>query len=200
MIANLKYPPGATPLDPNELNGLKHKHITTQAELNELEQANIQSGLLWLAGQKADLLTDRFAVDLHKQLLGEVWEWAGSFRKTGKSVDFVDAIQIPVELRKLMDDARYWVDHKTYTPIEAAVRLHHRLTQIHPFPNGNGRHARVMADAMLERVYDAPAIDWAGGYDLQEMNERRRAYIAALKAADNGNIGPLMRFVGPKKE
>ena len=200
MIANLKYPPGATPLDPNELNGLKHKHITTQAELNELEQANIQSGLLWLAGQKADLLTDSFAVDLHKQLLGEVWEWAGSFRKTGKSVDFVDAIQIPVELRKLMDDARYWVDHKTYTPIEAAVRLHHRLTQIHPFPNGNGRHARVMADAMLERVYDAPAIDWAGGYDLQEMNERRGAYIAALKAADNGNIGPLMRFVGPKKE
>jgi Fic-DOC domain mobile mystery protein B len=200
MIGDLKYPPGATPLDPNELNGLKHKHITTQAELDELEQANIQSGLLWLAGQKADVLTDGFAVSLHEHLLGEVWEWAGTFRRTGKSIGSIDAIQIPVELRKLMDDARYWVDHKTYTPIEAAVRLHHRLTQIHPFPNGNGRHARVMADAMLERVYDAPAIDWAGGYDLQEMNERRGAYIAALKAADNGNIGPLMRFVGPIEE
>jgi Fic-DOC domain mobile mystery protein B len=196
MIANLEYPPGATPLDPNELAGLKHKHITTQAELNELEQANIQSGLLWLSRQKDDVLTDSFAVELHKQLFGDVWDWAGSFRKTGKSVDFVDAIQIPIELRKLMDDARYWADHKTYTPIEAAVRLHHRLTQIHPFTNGNGRHARIMADVMLERIYGAPAIDWAGGYNLQKMNERRGAYIAALKAADKGDISPLMKFVG----
>jgi Fic-DOC domain mobile mystery protein B len=196
MIGNLKYPPGATPLDPNELAGLKHKHITTQAELNELEQANIQSGLLWLAGQKADVLTDGFAVDLHKHLLGDVWDWAGSFRKTGKNVDFVDAVQIPVELRMLMDNARYWVDKKTYEPTEAAVRLHHRLTQIHPFSNGNGRHARIMADAMLDRVYNAPAIDWAGGYDLQKMNERRDAYIAALKAADRGDISALMKFVG----
>jgi Fic-DOC domain mobile mystery protein B len=200
MIANLKYPPGATPLDPNELAGLKHRHITTQAELNELEQANIQSGLRWLAGQKADVLTDDFAVSLHEHLLGDVWDWAGSFRKTGKNIDYVDAVQIPVELRMLMDNARYWVDKKTYEPVEAATRLHHRLTQIHPFPNGNGRHARIMADAMLERIYGTTAIDWAGGYDLQKMNERRDAYIAALKVADNGDIGPLMRFVGSKAE
>lgn len=200
MIVNLKYPPGATPLDPNELNGLKHKHITTQAELDELEQANIQSGLIWLGRQRADVLTDSFAVDLHKQLFGDVWEWAGSFRKTGKNVDFVDAVQIPIELRTLMDDARYWADHKTYSPIEAAVRLHHRLTQIHPFPNGNGRHSRIIADAMLERVYGAQAIDWAGGYDLQKINDRRDAYIAALKAADQGDIDQLMKFVGTEEE
>lgn len=199
MIANLKYPPGATPLAPNELDGLKHKHITTQAELDELEQANIQSGLLWLTRQKADVLTDGFATSLHEHLFGDVWEWAGSFRRTGKNIG-LDAIQIPVELRKLMDDARYWVDHKTYTPIEAAVRFHHRLTQIHPFPNGNGRHARIMADAMLDRIYGAPAIDWAGGYDLQKMNERRKAYIAALKAADQGDVDQLMNFVGTKME
>src|ERR1035441_5056765 len=200
MIGDLKYPPGATPLDQNEINGLKHKHITTQAELNELEQANIQSGLLWLGRQKADVLTDDFAVELHKQLLGDVWGWPGSFGKTGKNVDYVAPIQIPVELRMLMDNARYCAEHKTYTPLEAAVRLHHRLTQIHPFPNGNGRHARIMADAMLKRVYAAPAIDWAGGYDLQKMNERREAYIAALKAADRGDIGPLMKFAAPQEE
>lgn len=200
MIVDLKYPPGATPLDPNELNGLKHKHITTQAELDELEQANIQSGLIWLGRQRADVLTDGFAVDLHKQLFGDVWGWAGSFRRTNKSVGSVEPIQIPVELRQLMDNARYWADHKTYTPLEAAVRLHHRLTQIHPFPNGNGRHSRIMADEMLERVYEVPAIDWAGGYDLQKINERRQAYIAALKAADQGDIDQLMTFVGTKKE
>lgn len=196
MIVDLKYPPGATPLDPNELNGLKHKHVTTQAELDELEQANIQSGLIWLGRQRADVLTDSFAIDLHKHLFGDVWEWAGSFRTTGKNVDFVEAVQIPIELRTLMDDARYWVDHKTYTPIEGAVRFHHRLVKIHPFPNGNGRHARIMADAMLERVYEVPAIDWAGGHDLQKINERRNAYIAALKAADQGHIDQLMKFVG----
>ena len=200
MIVDLKYLPGATPLDPNELDGLKHKHITTQAELNELEQANIQSGLRWLATQKDDVLTDHFVVELHERLFCDVWGWAGSFRRTDKSVGSVDPIQIPVELRQLMNDARYWADHKTYTPIEAAVRLHHRLTQIHPFPNGNGRHARIMADAMLEHVYKAPAIDWAGGYDLQKMNERRETYIAALKAADQGDVDQLMNFVGTKME
>src|ERR1039458_8757279 len=112
MIGDLKYPPGATPLDPNEIDGLKHKHITTQAELNELEQANIQSGLRWLARQKGDVLTDRFAIELHKQLFGDVWDWAGSFRKTGKNVNFVDPVQIPVELRTLMDDAQYWTKQK----------------------------------------------------------------------------------------
>jgi Fic-DOC domain mobile mystery protein B len=195
MIRDLKYAKGATPLDPNELAGLIPKHITTQGELDELEQANIQSGLLWLSRQKGDVLTDDFAVKLHKQLLGEVWEWAGSFRKTGKNIG-IDPIQIPVELRMLMDNARYWVDHKTYSPVEAAVRFHHRLTQIHPFPNGNGRHARIMADAMLEHVYGAPAIDWAGGYDLKEMNVRREAYIVVLKAADGGDFGQLMESLG----
>jgi Fic-DOC domain mobile mystery protein B len=195
MIA-LEYPPGATPLDPNELDGLKHKHIKTQAELNELEQANIQSGLLWLARQKPDVLTDAFAIQLHEKLLGEVWDWAGKFRTTRKSVDFVEPIQVPVELRMLMDNAKHWAEKKSYEPLEAAVRFHHRLTQIHPFPNGNGRHARFMADAMLEHVYAVPKIDWAGGYDLQKMNERRDAYIAALKAADRNDIGSLMKFVG----
>lgn len=196
MIKDLKYLPGATPLDQNELNGLKHKQITTQGELNELEQANIQSGLLWLERQRGNVLTDDFALKLHEHLLGDVWEWAGSFRRTGKNIG-IDPIQIPIALRTLMDDAQSWVQYKTYDPIEAAVRLHHRLVKIHLFPNGNGRHARIMADAMLERVYRVPPIDWAGGHDLQKMNERRNEYIAALKAADQENIGPLMKFVEP---
>src|SRR5688572_9035671 len=104
-----EYPPGATPLDQNELGGLKHKHITTQGELNELEQANIQEGIIWLARQRSDVLTDHFAVELHKQLFKDVWDWAGTFRKTGKNVEFVDPIQIPIELRALVDNMRYWV-------------------------------------------------------------------------------------------
>jgi len=191
----MEYPDGATPLDPNELGGLRLKHVTMRIELDELEQANIESGLRWLARQRRDVLTDDFAITLHKRLFGDVWDWAGSFRRTGKNIG-VDPIYIAVELHTLMDDARYWVERKTYSAPEAAIRLHHRLVRIHPFPNGNGRHARIMADALLKRVYGVDPIDWAGGYDLQKMNERRVAYIAALKAADQGDMSRLLRFIG----
>ncbi|MET4070385.1 Fic-DOC domain mobile mystery protein B [Bradyrhizobium sp. S3.2.6] len=199
MIGDLQYPDAATPLDPNELDGLKHKHITTQGELDQLEQANIGSGLRWLGRQRAHVLTDDFVITLHKRLFGDVWNWAGTFRKTGKNIG-IDPVHIPVELRTLMGDAQYWADNKIYPPSEAAIRLHHRLVKIHPFPNGNGRHARIMADAVLDRVYSAKPIDWAGGHDLQKMNERRTAYIAALKAADQDDMGPLIKFVGPRSD
>lgn len=192
----LDYPDGATPLDPNEIGGLKYKHVTTQGELDELEQANIVAGLGWLARtRRRDILTSDFAVELHRRLFGDVWSWAGTFRRTGKNIG-VDPIQIGVQLHELIDTARYWAEHQTYAPVEAAVRLHHRLVFIHPFPNGNGRHARIMADAMLDKVYGARPIDWAAGSDLIKTGERRAAYIAALKAADKHDIGPLLDFAG----
>jgi Fic-DOC domain mobile mystery protein B len=199
MIDDMEYPEGATPLDRNELDGLKFKHITTREELDELEQANIESGLRWVARQRGYVLTDSFAITLHKRLFGDVWNWAGSFRRTGKDIG-VDPMHIGAELRMLMDDARYWSENKTYQASEAAIRLHHRLVKIHPFPNGNGRHARILADTVLDRIYGAKAIDWAGGYDLQRMNDWRAAYIAALKAADQGDIGPLIKFIGPRDD
>jgi Fic-DOC domain mobile mystery protein B len=199
MLEGIEYPEGATPLDPDELGGLKFRHITTRGQLDELEQVNIETGLRWIARQRRDVLTDDFAVVLHKRLFGDVWEWAGSFRRTGKNIG-VDPVQIAVQLRMLMDDARYWAEHQTYPASEAAIRLHHRMVQIHPFPNGNGRHARIMADTVLRRVYTAPPIDWAGGHNLQRMNERRLAYIAALKAADRGDVHPLIAFIGPRDD
>jgi Fic-DOC domain mobile mystery protein B len=198
MIENMQYPEGATPLDPNELEGLKHKHITTQGELDQLEQANISSGLRWLGRHRADVLTDDFVISLHKRLFGDVWNWAGMFRKTGKNIG-TDPLFILVELRALIDDAKYWANNKTYPSLEAAVRFHHRLVKVHPFPNGKGRHARIMADAILDRVYGSKPIDWAGGHNLQKMNVRRADYIAALKAADGGNYSPLFIFCGSTK-
>lgn len=198
MAAAIEYPEGATSLDPDELAGLKFKHVTTREELDELEQGNIESGLRWLARYKGEVLSDQFAVTLHKRLFGDVWDWAGTFRKTGKNIG-IDPIHIPVELRTLLDNARYWSEHKSYPPLEAAIRFHHRLVQIHPFPNGNGRHARIMADVVSERIYGGDRMDWAAGHDLQRMNERRKAYIAALKAADAYDFGPLMDFIEPDR-
>ncbi len=196
MSGLAEYPDGATPLDPDELGGLKHKHITTRTDLDELEQANIQSGIRWITRQRGEVLTDSFAIKLHKQLFGEVWNWAGSFRKTGKNIG-IDPIHIPTQLRILMDDTKFWVDHKTFPAQETAIRFHHRLVQIHAFPNGNGRHSRIMADAVLTLVYRESPINWSGGHDLQKMNARRMSYITALKAADHGDFGPLLNFVNP---
>ena len=192
------YPEGATPLDPDEMEGLKFKHVTKRGELDHLEQANIQSGIAWMKRNKRiDLLTEDYVCELHKRLFGEVWNWAGKFRKTEKNIG-IDPLYIAVQLRTLLGDVEYWIDHKTYPPIEIAIRFHHRLVFIHPFPNGNGRHARIMADAILTKLYNLPAIDWAGGYDMQSMNERRQQYIQALRAADQEDYRPLLAFAKTK--
>ncbi len=196
MINDMYYLPGETPLDPNEMEGLKFAHITTRGELNHLEQANIESGLMWLARRRSEeILTDTFIRELHRRLLGEIWQWSGSYRLTEKNIG-VEPSMISVGLRNLLDDIKFWIKEGTYEPLEIAVRFHHRLVKIHPFPNGNGRHARIMADVILEKIYHKEPIDWAGGYDLLEMNERRTHYIDALRIADLGEYKPLFEFVG----
>ncbi|MBI5534598.1 MAG: mobile mystery protein B [Deltaproteobacteria bacterium] len=187
-------PKGATPLDPDEIEGLRFRHVTTRAQLDQLEQANIEEGLLWLARRrKADILTEQFMKQLHRRLFGHVWRWAGTFRLTEKNIG-VDPVQISIQLKMLLDDAAYWVEHQTFAPVEAALRFHHRLVWVHPFPNGNGRHARVAADTFLTERFGHAPIDWAGGHDLQRTSIRRNAYIAALRAADAGNYDPLLDF------
>ncbi len=195
MTDTIDFPDDATPLDPDEMEGLKFKHVTTRGELDHLEQANIQDGLQWLERQKnIDALDEMFIRQLHNRMLGEVWEWAGDFRKTEKNIG-ADPFQISVQLKTLLDDVKYWIGNGTYEPKEIAVRFHHRLVKIHLFPNGNGRHARILADALLVRELGEEPLDWARGCDLQSMNERRSEYIAALREADRGNYDPLYKFI-----
>ncbi|MBN9364503.1 MULTISPECIES: mobile mystery protein B [unclassified Devosia] len=188
-------PEGATLLDPDELEGLRYRHITTREQLNELEQANLDAGLLWLGRQKQLELTVDQMCRLHARLFGEVWNWAGTFRRTEKTIG-VDPLQIGVQSKILMDDVAWWAEHNTFSPTEAALRFHHRLVQIHLFPNGNGRHARIAADALLEKRFKAPPIDWSGGADLTRNNQRRTQYILALRAADLQDYRPLLVFAG----
>ena len=192
-----KQPEGATRLDPDEMEGLLHKHIQTKGQLNELEHTNIQDGMQWLERQKSiDLFTQNFLRELHKKLFGQVWEWAGTFRRSAKNIG-CDASLISTKLQNLLDDARYWVDQNTYPEKELAVRFHHRLVEIHPFVNGNGRHARIMADIILTKEMNVEPIDWAGGYDMKSVKcKRRKEYIAALRKADQGDYRPLLDFVG----
>ncbi len=191
MPINLDYAPGATPLDADELASLIPGHITTQGELNEWEQLNIVQGDTWARKRRKEILDEGFLRRLHQQMFGETWRWAGSFRKSDKNIG-VDWLQIGVELKKLLDDVRFQVANGSLPLDEIAVRFHHRLVAIHPFPNGNGRHARLIADLLIERL-DRPRFTW-GSASLPDANEPRQRYIAALQAADARDIAPLLAF------
>lgn len=191
MAINLDYPTGATPLDGDELASLIPGHITTQGELNEWEQLNIVQGENWARKQRKEILNEAFLRLLHRQMFGETWKWAGEFRKSDKNIG-VDWLKIGVELKKLLDDTHFQIEHASYPPDEIAVRFHHRLVAIHPFPNGNGRHARLMADLLIERL-GRPRFSW-GSHSLVDASATRQQYIAALQAADCRDIAPLLAF------
>ena len=182
----------STPLTAEEREGLIPSYITLRRELNEAEQANILEAEQWAFARKRDVLDVRFLTDLHKRMFGRVWRWAGKFRHTERNVG-VDPLRIATDLRLLLDDCRYWIEHGTYPPDEICARFHHRLVFIHPFPNGNGRHARLATDLLLVAL-GQPRFSW-GKTNLVNPGETRRAYVAALRAADGRDIGPLLEFV-----
>jgi len=193
MAVKFEYPPGATPLDPDDAAGLIPSHIATQGQLNAWEFQNIAEGRAWaLARKRKELLTADFARELHRRMFGKTWKWAGNFRKNETNPG-IDPINISVELKKLFDDVAYQIKQKSMPLDEIAARFHHRLTQIHPFPNGNGRHARLMTDILLG-LNGAEPFDW-GKSDLVAAGEVRDRYIAALRAADSRDHLPLQEFV-----
>jgi Fic-DOC domain mobile mystery protein B len=188
------YPEGATPLDPDEAQGLLLSHITTRTELDRWEQENITEVEAWAFRRTPrDILTDGFIKRLHKRMFGHVWRWAGEYRATGKNIG-VPAWQIATELRTLCADTAAWLEHGSYPADEIAVRFHHRLTVIHTFPNGNGRHARMMTDILLVHLLKQPQFSWGSG-NLVDAGECRQQYINALRAADRHDYGALLEFV-----
>ena len=189
---HFQYAPGATPLDPDEAAGLIPSHIATQADLNVWEEANILQGARWAMRQKKrDLLDEGFLRDLHRQMFDRTWVWAGTFRASNKNIG-VDWTQVAVSLRDLLDNTRYQIEHQTFDVDELVVRFHHRLVWIHAFPNGNGRHARLMADVLAMRL-GLPRFSW-GGNALASGGVLRQNYLEALRTADVGHMDDLLRF------
>ena len=198
-MADLTEPvPGATPLDEGDLAGLIPTWVTTRADLDAVENEGIQRAVLWVFSPRVryevdDVLTAAFADRLHARMFGKVWRWAGKRRQRVTNIG-VEPYQITTKLRDVFDDATYWHTHADagFTPVEVAARLQHRLVAVHPYPNGNGRHSRLMADAYL-RGCRLPPLGW-GGLDLNAATESRARYIETLRAADAGDYGPLIEF------
>lgn len=181
----------ATPITPDERRQLIPTYITTRDQLNEAEQIGIAEADRWAFGRKRDVLDEDFLLTLHKRMLRSVWKWAGTFRTTERNIG-IEAYRIGVELRGLIGDVRYWVENGAYDADEIAVRFHHRLVSIHLFPNGNGRHARLAAD-LLAVALGRERFTW-GSANLVQAAETRARYIAALRAADNHDLAPLIEF------
>lgn len=196
-MIGLEEPDGATPLDHDDAEGLIPQHVATRAELNQAEFENLLASLPWARSLAArvepvELLEPRRLFELHRRMFGDVWRWAGQQRRRETNIG-VDPVQIIEQVRVALDDAAFWHAQQTYAPDEIAVRLHHRLVAIHPFPNGNGRCTRLMADLYL-RSAGEPELTW-GGRELDRAGVLRSSYLRALRAADAGDLEPLLAFV-----
>ena len=195
MGLELEYIDGQTPIDEDEKEGLLIKTITTRKDLDEYEQLNIEKAIQWTIGKKWKaeyMLTEKFIKELHKRMFGDVWLWAGEYRKTNKNIG-VDKYMIGISLKQLLDDSNYWLANKTYPDDEIAIRVKHRVVQIHCFANGNGRHSRLLADIIIEKIFGKTIFSWNMA-NLSKKSEGRVKYLQAIKAADAGNIMPLIEF------
>jgi Fic-DOC domain mobile mystery protein B len=184
---------GNTPLSPEEVRDLI-PNLTTKAELNEWERENILRAREWALADRtvaSDLASDGYIRKLHAKMFDQTWKWAGEYRRSEKNIG-IPFHEIRERLMTLFGDIRYWMENNAYPPDEIAVRFHHRLVWIHPFPNGNGRHARLIADVMVIRL-GRPSLTW-GSASLVKESKARTSYLEALRAADAGGIQPLLTF------
>jgi len=191
----LVYTDGQTPLEEDEKDGILIPTISTRAELDEFEQQNIEEAVQWSLMRnfrQAEVLTEVFIKAVHKRMYGNIWSRAGEFRKTDKNIG-VDKWMISIELKKLLEDMPYWIDNKIFSEDEIAIRFKHRIVSIHCFPNGNGRHSRLMADILIEKVFGKRVFTW-GASKLVREGDVRKAYLKAVRAADAGDYDLLLDF------
>lgn len=195
MGLTLEYIEGQTPIDEDEKGGLLIPTISTRGELNEFEQSNIEQAIEWTLKNRFSeevILTEEFLLLVHRKMFGEVWEWAGKKRNTNKNIG-VDKYQISTEIRKLIQDYRFWIGNKTFSADEIAIRFSHRIVQIHLFPNGNGRHSRLVADIIISNMFNGSVFSW-GSADISRSGSVRSIYLEAIHRADSGDYQALIDF------
>jgi Fic-DOC domain mobile mystery protein B len=196
-VINDYLPSGATPLTPDDAKGLIPKGISTRGHLNQFESANIQQALIWAIKSKkqkpSDLLNIDCCLKLHKKMFDKTWIWAGKLRRYEVNIGNTPPEQVSVQLKNLCDDAQAWIEFKAYSYDELCIRFHHRMVYIHPFPNGNGRHSRIMADLLLKSLGEH-FFTWGNKANLTTQTKSRAKYLSALRAADKGDFKNLLTF------
>lgn len=195
MGLELSFEDGQTPLSEEEKTGLLIESITTHGELDEFEQMNIEKAVEWSLTnrfKKEKIVTEEFVKELHKRMFGEVWDWAGKYRRSEKNLG-VKFHLIGTSLKQLNDDCFFWIENHSFSEEEIAIRYKHKIVNIHCFANGNGRHSRLMADIIVSHLFNKNIFSWSRS-GLVKKGLERRNYLNAIRSADNGNIVPLMDF------
>jgi Fic-DOC domain mobile mystery protein B len=195
MGLDLDYSDNQTPIDEDEKEGLLINTITTRGELDEFEQIGVEKAIEWTLKRNLRLeyiLTEDFVRELHKRMFDNIWIWAGQFRTSNKNLG-VDKDQIRIEIKKLLDDCKYWIDNKIFNEDAIGVRFSHRIVTTHPFVNGNGRHSRLIADILVNHGLSRPIFSW-GSLNLTAKGTARSKYLKALKDADNNDYRSLIEF------
>lgn len=182
---------GHTELSEEDRLGLIPTYIATRGELFDAEQRNIAQALRRRPPSVATLLDDKYLRNLHERMFDQIWKWAGRYRLRETNIG-LDPVDIPAAVRVLVDDSKAWVVHATYEVDELGVRFHHRLVQIHPFPNGNGRHGRIAADYLIVSLGQAK-FSWGAQLNI-DTDRLRAAYRKALQRADDGDFFELLAF------
>lgn len=180
-----------------EVMGLIPEHLTKRAELNEWEAENIRAALASVGVRTPDMLDERALRTLHRRMFEKTWKWAGKYRTSNKSIGPCPWQEVPRQIRDLLANTKVQCEAAKHSPDEldaVAARFHHQLVRIHPWPNGNGRHAREATDLLL-RKWGRPPFSWGAASKRADNQELRQEYLGALRAADCGNVEPLMRFV-----
>lgn len=186
---------GETLLEEEDREGLKLNFISSKSELNEFEQQNIEDAMTWIVRKQLNqnnILSSKFICQLHDKMFCKVWKWSGNFRKSDKNIG-IHHKEIGIALKVLCDDTKYWIDHKIFEPDEIAIRFKHRLVSIHCFQNGNGRHSRLMADIIIEKIFKLNIFTWGIHSNLESIKIREK-YIKAVRSADENNYTPLLKF------
>jgi Fic-DOC domain mobile mystery protein B len=198
FILNHKYSDGNTPIRPDEAEQLIPQ-ISTMAELNEYEALNILQAHEWSFSTRAmksiDPLEELYVRTLHARMFDHVWKWAGTYRKHELNIG-CDPHEILQRIPQLLGVARYWLEHGTFPVDECLLRFHHQIvSKIHPFPNGNGRHARMITDVLAVK-FGRPEFTWGVGANLVAEGSARTDYLAALRAldTDENDVTPLLSF------
>ncbi len=184
--------PGETPIDPS---GLKDRSIKTRTELNEVEAENIRKVYVkYLADRptrKSAPFDYQWLFKLHREMFHEVWVWAGKPRTHDVNLG-VSWPNIQEQLWALLADLNEWQESLQMSLIEQSARLHYRAVWIHPFCNGNGRWARMLASIWL-RLHSGPLLVWPEEH-IEERSIIRDEYLATLYKADEGEFSPLIRL------
>jgi cell filamentation protein len=132
---------------------------------------------------------------MHQLWLGEIYEWAGEYRGVNIAKGafmFAAAIQIPRLMRDLESGplGEYTPCSFNTTAAQAAALaiVHTELIPIHPFRDGNGRCARLLA-VLMGLQAGLPALDFGG-----IRGAKKREYIAAVHAGLSRDYDPMTKI------